>query len=59
MNCKYEFCLPDGSNVELDCDQRFLDIVRDRFQLTEDEEVTSQHVKRMFLDSIVGALEEA
>lgn len=42
----------------LDCDPIFLRILREKFELQDDEEVTVQHVKRMFLDSIRGASEE-
>lgn len=58
MKHRYSFSLSDGSVVELDCDSIFLNVLRKKFELSDDEEVTVQHVKRMFLDSIRGAAEE-
>jgi hypothetical protein len=54
---KIEFRAADGTLVELECDERFLALVRDKIGLLEGEEITEEHLRHIFTEAIKGAAE--
>jgi len=52
---KFEFEAADGTRVELECDERFMAMVRDKIGLLESEPVTEAHVRHIFTEAIKGA----
>ncbi len=54
---KIEFRAADGTQVELECDERFLALVREKIGLLEGEEITEEHLRHIFTEAIKGAAE--
>jgi hypothetical protein len=52
---KIEFRAADNTLVELECDDRFLALVREKVGLLEIEEITEAHLKYIFTEVIKGA----
>lgn len=52
---KIEFKAADGTLVELECDERFMAMVREKIGLLDGEEVTEEHVRHIFTEAIKGA----
>jgi hypothetical protein len=55
VSTKFEFTISDGTHVELDCDERFMKMARDKIGLLDNEIVTVEHVKFIFMESLKGA----
>jgi hypothetical protein len=55
---KIELELKDGTLVELDMTQKFVDSVRKTFDLSPLQEITEQHVKYFLAGAIKNAVEQ-
>lgn len=54
---KLEFQAADGTLIELDCDERFLTMVREKIGLLEGEPITDAHLRYIFTEVLKGAAE--
>jgi hypothetical protein len=52
---KFEFDAADGTRVELECDERFMAMVREKIGLLDGEPITEAHVRYIFTEAIKGA----
>ena len=57
MTVKYEFDAADGTHVELDCDDRFLELVRSRLGISSNELIQTEDIKHIFIESLKGITE--
>jgi hypothetical protein len=54
---KINFQTADGTSVMLECDEKFLSMVREKIGLLDGEEITDIHIKHIFTEVIKGAAE--
>ncbi len=53
---KFEFKTADGTIVELECDDRFMTMIRQKMGLLNYEPITEAHIKYIFTEVIKGAV---
>lgn len=53
---KFKFQAADGTLIEMDCDERFMAMIREKIGLLSEEPITEAHVKHVFNETIKGVL---
>lgn len=59
MSTTFEFDASDGTHIQLECNEKFLQFVRDKIGLLQEETITAAHVRLVFMQTIRSATSEA